>query len=72
MPKKAGRPYKDEDLRKSAHLSIRLSAKLRDLLQSEANSHPEGRTFSQEISIRLWESFPKEKAAFEKMLRDRQ
>ena len=52
-----GRPRKDEDSRKSAHLSIRISAKVRAALD-EARRQPEGkRSLSQEIELRLLQSF---------------
>ena len=58
MSKRIGRPPKDPASKKSAHLSIRMSAKLRGLLQAEAIRHPEEeRSLSQEIELRLWQSF---------------
>jgi hypothetical protein len=59
--RKAGRPRKAEDRRKSAHLSIRISAKLRDRLE-EARVRPDGEvSLSEEVELRLSESFERDK-----------
>jgi len=63
MPKKIGRPPKDEATKKGAHLSIRMTAALRHLLD-DARRHPEGeRSLNQEIELRLWQSFTAQKDA---------
>jgi hypothetical protein len=55
-----GRPPKDDGSKKSAHLSIRISANLRDLL-AEARKRPDGEvSLSEEVELRLLESFKKD------------
>jgi hypothetical protein len=56
MPK-PGRPPKDTANKRDTRLSVRISAKLRGMLE-DARREPEGeRSLSDEVSLRLWESF---------------
>jgi hypothetical protein len=54
MSGRIGRPPKNDADRKAAHLSIRMSAKLRELLEAAADGE---RSLSQEIELRLRQSF---------------
>lgn len=49
-----GRPPKDEGSKKSAHLSFRISTRLRDRLEAEGSKGE--RSLSEEIELRLWDS----------------
>lgn len=57
-----GRPPKDKTIRKSEPVSIRLTPYLRDRLEAERTSADPQRTLSQEIELRLRESFDFDKA----------
>jgi hypothetical protein len=58
--RKAGRPPKDEGSKKNAHLSVRISSKLRDLLE-EARRRSDGEvSLSDEVELRLRESFERD------------
>jgi hypothetical protein len=52
-----GRPPKSDDARKSAQLSIRITAELRDKLEKAAKENDPFRSISQEIEARLRLSF---------------
>jgi len=61
MAKRIGRPPKDEASKKGEHLSIRMSSNLRRLLD-DARHRPDGaRSLSQEIELRLWQTFTAQK-----------
>jgi hypothetical protein len=53
---KMGRPPKDESSKKTAHLSVRISTSLRNRLE-QARLEEGGRSLSEEVEIRLRESF---------------
>ena len=56
MTKRIGRPPKDAASKKGTHVSIRMSTKLREALDT-ARREPEGeRSLSEEIELRLWQS----------------
>lgn len=55
MTTKMGRPPKADADKRTAHLSVRVSAKLRDMLETERRSA--GHSLSNEVSMRLWTSF---------------
>jgi hypothetical protein len=61
MPKR-GRPPKDEASRKSEPVSIRLTPELRNRLEAERTSADPQRTLSQEIELRIRESFDLDKS----------
>ena len=55
-----GRPPKDEGSRKSAHLSIRISAQLRDALEADRRGLQGDPSLSEVVALRLQESFQTE------------
>jgi hypothetical protein len=59
---KRGRPLKDEASRKSEPVSIRLTPELRTYLEAERMSVDPERTLSQEIELRIKESFDFDKS----------
>jgi hypothetical protein len=58
---KMGRPPKDEDSKKTAHLSVRVSTSLRNRLE-QARQEEGGRSLSEEVEIRLSSSFDLDKS----------
>jgi hypothetical protein len=66
MRRRAGRPSKDEGSKKSAHLSIRISAKLRDLLEKARRRSGGEVSLSEEVELRLIASFQADKEVEER------
>jgi hypothetical protein len=56
MAKRIGRPPKDPASKKGAHVSIRMSAKLREALDNVRCQPDGGGSLSEEIELRLWQS----------------
>jgi hypothetical protein len=57
MPRKAGRPPKDKGSKRTAHLSVRISAMLRGQLEAARHHDEIERSLSDEVAMRLSESF---------------
>jgi hypothetical protein len=56
MPK-PGRPPKEEGTKRDTRLSVRISSKLRDVLEAARHDPEHERSLSDEVALRLWESF---------------
>jgi hypothetical protein len=61
MTKRIGRPPKDAASKKGTHVSIRMSTKLREALDTARRQPEDERSLSEEIELRLWASLTADK-----------